>query len=135
MSGIAFLYHFGKGIMKRIITLAALLVCLTSSAQRLTVHNQSSISEQEAIPDSIFNQQLFEAGQYMNKAAGFGTISMGCAIASGMSFTMIKDKDTRNLVGCAFALAATISEIYAITYRKKSGMKLMIAAGYASLTF
>lgn len=121
--------------MKRIITLLSLFICLTASAQRLTVHNQSSVVEQEVMPDSIFNKHLFEAGQYLNKAADFEAITWGCAIVSGMSFVMIQDKDTRNLVGCGFALAATVSKIYAISYKKKSGMKLMVAAGYVSLTF
>ena len=113
----------------------ALFVCLTTSAQRLTVHGQSSVVAQEVMPDSIKNQLIFDAGQYLDKAADFEAITWGCALASGLSFGIIQDKDARNLVGCGFALAATVSKIYAITYKKKSGAKLKIAAGYVSLTF
>lgn len=121
--------------MKRIISLLALFVCLTTSAQRLTVHGQSNVVAQEVMPDSIKNQFIFEAGQYLDKAADFEAITWGCALASGLSFGLIQDKEARGLVGCGFALAATVSKIYAITYKKKSGAKLKIAAGYVSLTF
>ena len=113
----------------------ALFVCLTTNAQRLTVHGQSSVVAQEVMPDSIKNQLIFDAGQYLDKAADFEAVTWGCALASGLSFGLIQDKDARNIVGCGFALAATVCKISAITYKKKSGAKLKIAAGYISLTF
>ena len=93
--------------MKRIITLISLALSLSASAQRISVHGQSSMASQETIPDSIFNKHLYEAGQYLNKAADFEAITIGCAVVSFISFQMIQDKETRNLAGWGFALAAT----------------------------
>lgn len=121
--------------MKRIITLMALLICLTSSAQRLTVHGQPSDYSQNAMPDSVFNKHLFDAGKYLDKAADFEAVAWGCGIASIMSFTMFKDSDTSNILGVGFAVSAIASKICSITYKKKSGTELKVAAGYVSLTF
>lgn len=121
--------------MKRIITLMALLICLTASAQRLTLHNQSSVVEQEVMPDSVFNQHLFDAGQYLNRSGDFQIAAWGCLIASELSFVMFKESDLRYYVGGGFLVGAILSEIYAVTYKKKSGLELKLAAGYVSLTF
>lgn len=121
--------------MKRIITLIALFVSLTSSAQRLTVHSQPSETSQEVMPDSILNIHLFDAGKYLERSGDFQITACGCLIASELSFVMFKDSDLRYYIGGGFLVGAILSEIYAVTYKKKSGMELKIAAGYISLTF
>ena len=48
---------------------------------------------------------------------------------------MFKESDLRYYVGGGFLVGAILSEIYAVTYKKKSGLELKLAAGYVSLTF
>lgn len=121
--------------MKKLVVLILLAVTLPIQAQRLSVLQQAdSVAIGTALNPEI-NQHLYKSGVNMQRSADYESLAWGFIIASAASFSMIQDKDTRDLVGYGCALAALISKACAISYKLDSGQELKIAAGYLSLSF
>lgn len=121
--------------MKKLVVLMILAVTLPIKAQRLSVHQPTDSVAIGTDLNPEINRHLYKAGVNMQRSANYESLTWGFVIASAASFSMIQDKDTRDLVGYGCALAALISKACAISYKLDSGQELKIAAGSLSLSF
>lgn len=119
--------------MKGLLLIVALAVSLSTSAQRLKVHEgPDSLATEQMAPD--LKGHLYESGVSLRRATNYELLSWGLAAASIISFTTTKGQD-KNVVGVTCASLAIVSKVLSLSYKYKSGIELQLAAGSISVSF
>lgn len=127
--------------MKQAIILIILcgLGCMTAQAQRIGVH-QHGLSDSTATASPMeteLKRHLFNAGDELQQSASFEFIGCLLGATSFLSYSQATgdNADSFKAIGTVCAVLAVASEVVALTFRRKGGIELKVAANSVSITF
>ena len=126
--------------MKRTLTAALILFCVTASAQRIAVHKGAEYSDSlNAVSATLPTPSvhLDNAGKYLDTSAMCEVLSWGLAAVSigVISNANTETIDKRKNIALVCAGAALAAKVFAVSYKTKAGNELRLAAGALSVTF